>query len=290
MKQSKTIVKDAYLRDTIERFTRHKMAVVGLVVLLLEIVLLFLLPVVLGSQPNEITPYFSAPPSAEFPLGTDTTGRDLLARLLYGGQTSLGIGLLAVLVQALIGIPLGIIAGYYRGAAEVVIMRLADIFNSIPNMCLNLVLVTVFSPSFWTIVMVIGITGWPSFTRLLYSSVLSIREKEYVEAARAIGTKNSTIMIQYILPNALSPALVAFTFGVPSAILSESALSFLGLGIQIPQSTWGNMLNAAQSLAVVATQPWMWIPPGLCILITLISINLFGDGLRDALDPKTKVG
>lgn len=290
MNNKKHLIKDAYLRDTIERFTRHKMAVVGLVVLLLEIALLVFLPLVLDMDPNEITPYFSAKPSVEFPLGTDTTGRDLFARLIYGGQISLGIGLLSVVVQAAIGIPLGIIAGYYRGVPETIIMRLADVFNSIPNMCLNLVLVTVFSPSFWTIVLVIGITGWPSFTRLLYSRVLSIREKEYVEAARAIGTKNSSIMARYILPNAISPALVAFTFGVPSAILSESALSFLGLGIQIPLSTWGNMLNAAQSLAVVATKPWMWIPPGLCILVTLISINLFGDGLRDALDPKTKVG
>lgn len=290
MKPKRTLIKDAYLRDTIERFTRHKMAVVGLVIMLLEIVLLVFLPLVLDIDPNNITSTFNAAPSAEFPLGTDGTGRDLFARLIYGGQISLGIGLLAVLVQAVIGIPLGIIAGYYRGAAETIIMRAADVFNSIPNMCLNLVLVTVLSPSFWTIVLVIGVTGWPSFTRLLYSQVLSIREKEYVEAARAIGTKNGAIMAKYILPNAVSPALVAFTFGVPSAILSESALSFLGLGIQIPLSTWGNMLNAAQSLAIVATRPWMWIPPGLCILVTLISINLFGDGLRDALDPKTKVG
>ena len=290
MNNKKHLIKDAYLRDTIERFTRHKMAVVGLVILLLEIALLMFLPLILDIDPNEITSSFNAAPSAEFPLGTDTTGRDLFARLIYGGQISLGIGLLAVAVQAAIGIPLGILAGYYRGAVEAVIMRLADIFNSIPNMCLNLVLVTVFSPSFWTIVFVIGITGWPKFGRLIYSSVLSIREKEYVEAARAIGTKNGVIMTKYILPNAISPALVAFTFGVPSAILSESALSFLGLGIQIPLSTWGHMLNAAQSLAVVATRPWAWIPPGLCILVTLISINLFGDGLRDALDPKTKAG
>ena len=194
---------------------------------------------------------------------TDRTGRDLFARLIYGGQISLGIGLLAVAVQAAIGIPLGILAGYYRGAVEAVIMRLADIFNSIPNMCLNLVLVTVFSPSFWTIVFVIGITGWPKFGRLIYSSVLSIREKEYVEAARAIGTKNGVIMTKYILPNAISPALVAFTFGVPSAILSESALSFLGLGIQIPLSTWGNMLNGAQNGQVIENYWWRWVFPSL---------------------------
>ena len=156
-------------------------------------------------------------------------------------------------------------------------------------MCLNIVLVTVFNPSVVTLVFVIGIMGWPSFARLVYSKVLSIREKEYVESARAIGTKNSIIMLKYILPNSISPALVAFTFGLPNAILSESALSFLGLGIQIPLASWGNMLNSAQSLAIIANSPWLWVPPGLCIFVTLISVNMFGDGLRDALDPKTKI-
>ena len=158
------------------------------------------------------------------------------------------------------------------------------------GMCLNIVLVSVLSPSVGTLVLVIGVMGWTGFVRLLYAKVISIREKEYVESARAIGEKNGKIMLRYILPNAISPALVAFTFDVPNAILAESALSFLGLGIQIPQSSWGNMLNAAQSVAIITYKPWLWIPAGLCIFVTLISVNLFGDGLRDALDPKTKVG
>ena len=223
-------------------------------------------------------------------LGTDTYGRDTFARLIYGGRTSLKIGFFSVLVQAAIGIPLGIIAGYYRKAAEVIIMRLADMFQSIPSMCLNIVLVSVLSPSAETLILVIGVMGWPSFVRLLYAKVLSVREKEYVEAARTTGTGNLGIMLKYILPNSISPALVAFTFGIPSAILTESALSFLGLGIQIPEASWGNMLNAAQSVAIISTKPWLWIPAGMCIFITLISVNLFGDGLRDALDPKTKIG
>lgn len=282
--------KSSYLRDTVQRFTRHKLAVCGLIVVILEILLLVFLPVFMDLQPNEITDVFYGGPSAEHILGTDGTGRDVFARLIYGGRISLGIGFLAVLVQACIGIPLGILAGYYRGVPEIIIMRLADMFQSIPSMCLNIVLVSVLSPSAMTLVLVIGVMGWTGFARLLYAKVISIREKEYVESARAIGEKNGKIMLRYILPNAISPALVAFTFGVPNAILAESALSFLGLGIQIPQSSWGNMLNAAQSVAIITFKPWLWIPAGLCIFVTLISVNLFGDGLRDALDPKTKVG
>lgn len=280
---------DAYLRDIVQNFLRHKLAVVGLIVITIEVLLLIFLPVFMDLQPNTITETFYGDPSPEHILGTDATGRDVFARLIYGGRTSLLIGVLAVCVQAAIGIPLGIIAGYYRGAAEVIIMRLADMFQSIPSMCLNIVLVSVLSPSVGTLVCVLGVMGWTSFARLMYAKVISIREKEYVESAKASGCNNLVIMLRYILPNAISPALVAFTFGIPGAILSESALSFLGLGIQIPQATWGNMLNAAQSVAVIAMKPWLWIPPGVCIFVTLISVNLFGDGLRDALDPKTKV-
>ena len=281
---------NSYFHDAVERFMHHKLAVAGLVVVVIEILLLVILPFIMKLEPNSVTPAVNMAPGKTHILGTDTYGRDTFARLLYGGRTSLKIGFFSVLVQAAIGIPLGIIAGYYRKAAEVIIMRLADMFQSIPTMCLNIVLVSVLSPSAETLILVIGIMGWPSFVRLLYAKVLSIREKEYVEAARTTGTNNLVIMLKYILPNAISPALVAFTFGIPSAILTESALSFLGLGIQIPEASWGNMLNAAQSVAIISTKPWLWIPAGMCIFVTLISVNLFGDGLRDALDPKTKIG
>lgn len=261
-----------------------------MVVVIVEILLLIILPMVMELEPNAITPAINMAPGKNHLLGTDTYGRDTFSRLIYGGRTSLKIGFFSVLVQAAIGIPLGIIAGYYGKWAEVVIMRLADMFQSIPSMCLNIVLVSVLSPSAETLILVIGVMGWPAFVRLLYAKVLSVKEKEYVEAARTTGTGNLVIMLKYILPNAISPALVAFTFGIPSAILTESALSFLGLGIQIPEASWGNMLNAAQSVAIISTKPWLWIPAGMCIFITLISVNLFGDGLRDALDPKTKIG
>ena len=280
----------AYFHDAVERFMHHKLAVAGMAVVIVEILLLITLPMVMELEPNAITPATNMAPDKTHLLGTDTYGRDTFSRLIYGGRTSLKIGFFSVLVQAAIGIPLGIIAGYYGKWAEVIIMRLADMFQSIPSMCLNIVLVSVLSPSAETLILVIGVMGWPAFVRLLYAKVLSIKEKEYVEAARTTGTGNLVIMLKYILPNAISPALVAFTFGIPSAILTESALSFLGLGIQIPEASWGNMLNAAQSVAIISTKPWLWIPAGMCIFITLISVNLFGDGLRDALDPKTKIG
>ena len=280
----------AYFHDAVERFMHHKLAVMGMAVVVIEILLLIILPMVMELEPNAITPAINMAPDKTHLLGTDTYGRDTFSRLIYGGRTSLKIGFFSVLVQAAIGIPLGIIAGYYGKWAEVIIMRLADMFQSIPSMCLNIVLVSVLSPSAETLILVIGVMGWPAFVRLLYAKVLSIKEKEYVEAARTTGTGNLVIMLKYILPNAISPALVAFTFGIPSAILTESALSFLGLGIQIPEASWGNMLNAAQSVAIISTKPWLWIPAGMCIFITLISVNLFGDGLRDALGPKTKIG
>lgn len=280
----------AYFHDAVERFMHHKLAVMGMAVVFIEILLLIILPMVMELEPNAITPAINMAPDKTHLLGTDTYGRDTFSRLIYGGRTSMKIGFFSVLVQAAIGIPLGIIAGYYGKWAEVIIMRLADMFQSIPSMCLNIVLVSVLSPSAETLILVIGVMGWPAFVRLLYAKVLSIKEKEYVEAARTTGTGNLVIMLKYILPNAISPALVAFTFGIPSAILTESALSFLGLGIQIPEASWGNMLNAAQSVAIISTKPWLWIPAGMCIFITLISVNLFGDGLRDALDPKTKIG
>lgn len=281
--------RSSYFRDVAGRFKTHKLAMAGMCILLVEILLLVFLPIVMDLQPYEIYSGFGASPSREHILGTDNTGRDLFARLIYGGRTSLYVGFVSTLISFAIGVPLGMLAGYYRGPVEALIMRLADVFLSFPSMVFILVLVSVIGPSLSTATVVIGIMGWPGFARQLYGSVLSVREKEYVEAARAVGTKNLTIMVRYILPNAFAPILIAFTFGVASAILQESGLSFLGMGVQVPKASWGNMLYAAQSVSVIAMRPWVWIPPGICLLVTVLSINLFGDGLRDALDPKMKL-
>ena len=279
----------SYVLDVMKRFINHKMAVCGLTVLLIEVILIIILPGIMHLDPYSSGAYFGAAPGNGYLLGTDDTGRDLFARLVYGGQTSLYVGFLAVLISAAIGIPLGMIAGYYRGAAEIVIMRAADIFMAFPSMILIMVLVSVIGPSVQSVTVIIGLMGWPQFARLLYGSVLSVRERDYVEAAKAVGTKNRKIMLRYILPNASAPVLVAFTFNMANAILQESALSFLGMGVQAPQASWGNLLYAAQSVAIIATRPWMWVPAGVCLLVTVLSINMFGDGLRDALDPRMKI-
>lgn len=281
--------RSSYLKDVANRFKAHKLAMAGMWILIIEILLLILLPGIMDLKPYEIYSGFGAAPSAEHLLGTDNTGRDLFARLIYGGRTSLYVGFFSTLISFGIGVPLGLLAGYYRGVIEAVIMRVADVFLSFPSMVFILVLVSVIGPSIISATVVIGIMGWPGFARQLYGSVLSVREKDYVEAARAIGTKNRTIMIRYILPNTFAPILIAFTFGIASAILQESGLSFLGMGVQVPKASWGNMLYAAQSVSIIATKPWMWLPPGICLLVTVLSINLFGDGLRDALDPKMKI-
>lgn len=281
--------KSSYFKDVIKRFRTHKLAMAGMFVLIVELLLLLILPEAMKLEPYEIYSGFGALPSHEHLLGTDNTGRDLFARLIYGGRTSLFVGFFSVLISFAIGVPLGMLAGFYRGPVEAVIMRAADVFLSFPSMVFILVLVSVIGPSITSATVVIGIMGWPGFARQLYGSVISVREKEYVEGATAVGTKNFSVMLRYILPNAFAPILIAFTFGIASAILQESGLSFLGMGVQVPEASWGNMLYAAQSVSIIATKPWMWVPPGICLLVTVLSINLFGDGLRDALDPKMKI-
>jgi len=289
--QKKESQRRSYWRDVLERFTRHKLAMAGLLIILAELVLVIFLPMIMKLNPYSMDAVggFGAAPSAAHILGTDDVGRDLFARLLYGGRTSLFVGILSALISLGIGVPLGLLAGYYRGAPGIVIMRLADVFMSVPSMILVLVLVAVIGPSIQSVTIVIGIMGWPQFARQLYGNVLSVREKDYVEAAVAIGEKNGRIMRKYILPNAFAPVIITFTFSIASAILQESGLSFLGMGVQTPQASWGNIMYAAQSITILSKKPWMWIPPGVALLLTVLSFNFFGDGLRDALDPKTKL-
>jgi len=189
----------------------------------------------------------------------------------------------------MIGVPLGLLAGYYKGIWEMVVMRAADIFMSFPSMILILVLVSVFDPSIWTIIFVIGVLGWTDFAKLIYGNVLSIREKEYVESAKAVVTKDFTILVKYIIPNAFAPILINFTFRTAQAIIQESALSFLGMGVQPPEASWGNILYAAQSITVLSSKPWLWVPAGILLVLTVSSINFIGDGMRDALDSRTKI-
>ncbi|HBN96172.1 MAG TPA: peptide ABC transporter permease, partial [Firmicutes bacterium] len=201
----------------------------------------------------------------------------------------LTVGIMSAIVSLLIGVPLGLIAGYFRGKTEVVIMRLADIFMSFPSMILILVLASVLGQSITTVTLVIGFLGWTEFTRLTYASVLSIREKDYVESAIAIGEKSKTIIMKYILPNSLAPVIISFTFRTAQAIITESSLSFLGLGVQPPDPSWGNILYYAQSISVLSNQLYLWVPAGILLVLTVLSINFIGDGIRDALDTKMSI-
>jgi peptide/nickel transport system permease protein len=209
--------------------------------------------------------------------------------MIAGGKVSLFIGISSTMIGLLIGTPLGLAAGYFRGIVEQVVMRFGDIFMSFPSMVLILALVSAIGPSIITVIGVIGVIGWTRFARIVYSSTLSEREKLYIKAARSIGSSDVMIIFKDILPNILNPVLVAMTFSTAGAILTESSLSFVGLGVQPPQASWGNLLYSAQSIAVFARNPWVWLPPGLALVLTTLSINFFGDGLRDAMDPKTRL-
>jgi peptide/nickel transport system permease protein len=282
---------ETYLRSTITKFKDHRMALFGFFLLVLEIVIVIFLPVIIDLDPytSDVTAFGARAPGPGHILGTDVVGRDIFARLVYGGRTSLTIGILSSLIGLLAGLPPGLLAGFYRNRVETLVMRLTDIFMSFPSMVLILVLVAVTGTSIWTVTAVIGILGWTQYSRLIYSKVLSIREMEYVESARAVGTRDMGIILGYVLPNAMAPILIQFTFRTAQAIIMESALSFLGMGIQPPLSTWGNMMYDAQAISILAGKPWVWVPPGLCLMLTVLSINSVGDGIRDAMDPKTRV-
>lgn len=272
------------------RFFKNKRAVFAVSFLLFEVVLCFIVPLFANLDPNVTdtsVPFQSAPSAAHW-LGTDKVGRDLFARLLYGGRVSLVVGVSAAAISVALGVPLGLIAGYFRGIPEMIVMRLADIFMAFPSMILILVLVAVVGPSLTTLILVIGVMGWTGVAKLIYGNVLSIRQKEYIEASKCIGRNTPAILFKEILPNAMGPVWVSLSFRVGGAILQESGLSFLGVGVQTPQASWGNLINAAQDLSILMLRPWFWVPAGIMIVMTVLSFNFLGEGVRDALDPKMK--
>lgn len=269
------------------RFRRNKLALTGLCILVLFILSAIFAPLLAPHDPNRANlRNRNKPPSREHPFGTDDMGRDILSRLLYGGRISLSVGLVSVGISLTIGLILGAIAGYFGGAIDTVIMRLADIFYSFPFLILAITISAIFGPLIYNTMMILGILSWPGPARLLRAEFLKLKTTDFVAAATALGANPRRIMFRHILPNAFSPLLVSATLGVASAILSEAGLSFLGLGVPPPAPSWGNMLNRARPLHILAGMPWMWIPPGLAVFVVVLSINFVGDGLRDAFDPR----
>ena len=281
-----------------KRFRRHKLAIAGAFVLCFVSLVALLAPLLHLQDPNAIDQvhwqgYPLAPGIAGHLLGTDENGRDLLARLVFGAQISLQVAIFAVIMELTIGTVLGAVAGYYGGWVDYALMRLTDVFLSIPLLPLLLVLTAIVaatstraSLSFGVIVVIIGALSWPAVARLVRASFLSLREKEFCEAARAIGGRDGRIIFRHLLPNAVAPIIVQGTLEIAGVIILESTLSFLGFGIQPPTASWGNMLANAESNMTNA--PWVAVFPGLCILVTVLAINYLGDGMRDALDPKLK--
>jgi peptide/nickel transport system permease protein len=269
-----------------QRFRRHKLAMIGLVILLILMGLAVFAPWVAGQDPYAVDlRSYRKPPTAAHLLGTDSAGRDVLARLLFGARISLSVGLVAVSVYTLLGLSLGALAGYYGGWADSIIMRLADVVMAFPSLVLIITIASVIGPSIYNVMLVIGLLGWPPIARIVRGMFLSLRQREFVLAARASGVQNQRLIVRHLIPNVLAPVIVAATYGMASAILIEAGLSFLGLGVQPPTASWGNMLNAAQSISILEAMPWLWVPPGVMIAITVLSLNFLGDGLRDALDP-----
>lgn len=267
-----------------ENFRRHKLAVAASIIFIVMLVACFAAPVIAPYEFDAINlGAIRRPPSVEHLMGTDDLGRDLFTRVLYGGRISILIGVMSAFVGTFLGVLIGGIAGFYGKTVDNVLMRFTDIVYSIPSLPLLIVLSSFTNSALPTIVLVIGFLSWMATARVVRASVLSIKEKEYVEAARMIGAPDRVIIWKHIIPNISGPIIVGATLGVGGAIITESSLSFLGLGVQPPTPTWGNMLMDSQ--ATMASDPWLTIFPGMAILFVVLAVNFIGDGLQDALDP-----
>jgi peptide/nickel transport system permease protein len=267
---------------------RHRLAVASVVFLVLVLLLSFpLAPLATPADPNRIDlRAIGAPPGAGHPLGTDMTGRDLWSRLVYGGRVSMSVGIVAVAIYVSLGTLLGSISGYYGGRVDMLIMRFTEIVMAFPTLIILITIVAVIGPGLFNSMIAIGLIGWTGIARLVRGQVLALREMDFITASRAVGVSRRRILTRHILPNVVAPIIVAATFGIAGAILTEAGLSFLGLGIKPPTPSWGNMINEAQQLTIIESKPWLWLAPGLMITLSVLAINFIGDGLRDALDPR----
>ncbi|AYB47294.1 oligopeptide ABC transporter permease [Paenibacillus lautus] len=287
---------DSPWRIAIRRFSRNRLAVIGLFIIVFMFLLCFIGPFF---SPYSLYDYSvldkNLPPSSKYWLGTDKLGRDILLRMMLAGRISLLVGLVATGISVIIGATLGALAGFYRKWVDTLIMRVADIFMALPTLPILIILGAILSdlkvePSdrIYFLMLIIGVLGWSSISRLVRGQILGLREQEFMQATEALGLKDRRKIFRHLLPNTVPIIIVSATLGVAGAIIFESALSFLGIGVVPPTPSWGNMISAANNLIDFRKRPWLWIPPGMCILVTVVAINLIGDGLRDALDPKMK--
>lgn len=284
-KKKKVNANETYMQTVMRRFRAHHLAKISLVILVVVGLAALFAPVVAPYDPDAIVGTFSGAPCKEFIFGTDQIGRDVFSRLLYATRISLLVGILATVISTVIGVVLGLIAGYFGGVADMLLMRFTDMVMSFPYILLVLVAAAIFKPGLWSIILILGFVDWPGVARLVRGNVLSLRETNFVKGNVVAGMPLRHILFSEILPNTVAPILVYATSVMAISMLDEAALSFLGMGVQPPMASLGNMLNGAQSITVLTSQPWLWLPPGIMIVVLVVSINFVGDALRDAFDP-----
>jgi len=287
LSKQKSKMRSAMAKRSLNKMISNKLGMIGFIVVVVMSLMSILAPVLTNIDPTvtDMANINKAPGGLHI-LGTDSIGRDLFSRLLYGGRISISIGIISALTTSFIGTVFGLIAGYFRGMVDSLLVRLSEVIQTVPMIILVMVLVTIIGPGVRNMVLVFSLTGWMTVFRIVRNEVLRLREETYVEVNRAFGISNGKIMFSQILPNTLSPIIVATTINVAFFILSETELSFLGLGVPTNISTWGTIINGAKSLSVIENQWWLWIIPGAVISLFIMSINFFGDALRDVLDPK----
>lgn len=279
--------KSSLAKRSLQKFFSNKLAIVGLVIVILMILSAVFAPLLATFDPNKIDmSKLNQAPGGEYIFGTDSTGRDLYSRLLYGGRISILIGITSALTTSIIGTIFGLISGYFGGKIDVILIRISEILQSFPMIILVMVLVTILGPSVSNMILVFTLIGWMTVFRIVRNEVLRLREETYVAVNKAFGISDFVIMFRDILPNTISPIIVATTINIAYFILQETGLSFLGLGVPTNVPTWGTIINAAKSITVIQMYKWQWIIPGLFISLFVMSINFLGDGLRDALDPR----
>lgn len=273
-----------------KKFKQNKMAMFSIGVLVLIIAIAYIVPLIYHISYSDMNlPLARQSPSSEHLLGTDEYGRDILIRLIYGGRVSMTVALAAMSIQLFIGVLLGSLAGYFGGYIDAIIMRLTDVFMCFPFYIIAICLAAILGPGLRNSILIIGFLQWPGLARIVRAQIMSVKENDYVMAAKSMGISSWKIVTKHILPNIISPIIVSATLSIAGAIMSEAALSYLGLGVKIPQPSWGNMLSAAQSMKVLNSEWWRWVPPGVMIVIVVMAFNYIGEGIEKAMDPKAGV-